>query len=212
MATTIKNTSVNAVNDAINNLVSLNILTSQDKKIIKDKLIINFVSSCKKITGDHKIQKYFDGDATTPYKKSLEEISLNISLCDSYQYIDQLDQQVKKLAIHEIGHYIYYFKDNSPTTFQSICRDANGAKKDSCGNTSFITTYAQTNSEEDYAETFSRRGITKINKDKKYLAYYTHPLASNSNTVTTSTSHGSASDATELSQKFNYFDTLVKKF
>ena len=212
MASIIRNISLSAVDNAINSLHTIGALTDDEKSLIKNKMELNFTPSCGKNQWYHKINQYYDNNDVLQ-KTTLEEIKLDIPLCDSYQYIEPLSTQVQNLAIHEIGHYIYYFKDSSPSSFESLCRNSRGK---TCDASEFVSNYAQTNAQEDYAETFSRRWITKINKDKKYLAYYTHtpanPLASNSKTLTTSSSHGSASDATELSKKFSYFDALVKKF
>ena len=98
---------------------------------------------------------------------------MDIPLCDSYQYIDQLNTQVKKLLLHELGHYIYYFKDKSTNAFESLCRSSDGkTTKNVCTSDEFVSAYAQTSTEEDYAETFSRWALTKIDKNKQYLAYY----------------------------------------
>lgn len=211
MASIIKNISVSAVDSAINALRDMNALTNDEKSLIKNKMELSFTPSCGKNQWYHKINQYYDNNDVLQ-KTTLEEIKLDIPLCDSYQYIDQLSTQIKKLAIHEIGHYLYYFKDNAPDTFESLCRNKKGK---TCDASEFVSNYAQTNAQEDYAETFSRRGITKMNKDKKYLAYYTHTsapsIASNGKMIQTSSTHGSAADATELSQKFSYFDTLLSK-
>lgn len=123
----------------------------------------------------------------------MKEIKLEISLCNSYQYIDQLAEQIKKLLFHEIGHYIYYTKDGSTNTFETICRDAKKKiKKNTCTSDGFVSSYAQKNSEEDYAETFSRWAITQPSEENNV--------------------HSSAEDETTLSKKFSYFDTLLSNF
>ena len=172
MAHIIKNMSISATNDALNDLHDMNILTNNEIKTIKDKLELRFVESCGDNKGYHKINQYF-GDNDILQNTTLEEIKLDISLCDSYQYIDQLNTQVKKLLLHELGHYIYYFKDTSTNVFESLCRRSDGkTTKNVCTSDEFVSSYAQTTTEEDYAETFSRWALTKIDKNKQYLAYY----------------------------------------
>jgi hypothetical protein len=93
---------------------------------------------------------------------SLQFINLYIELCDKYASDPALTSQrktslasiVKWLLVHEIGHYIYHIKNTSHPTFETICRTEN---KNLCTNSDFITSYAQTNSEEDYAEHFAYR-------------------------------------------------------
>jgi len=212
MANIIKNISVDATDATIKALDTMDILTTKETQKIKDKLNIGFVSSCNKIQWYHMIKQYYTDDDVLK-DTTLEEIELDISLCDSYQYIDQLEWQIKKLVIHEIGHYLYYFKDTTPNIFESICWNKKwDTEKKICDYEEFVSNYAQTNAEEDYAETFSRRAYTKINKDKKYIAYETK------NTNTTSRSGNThwvanvtGANDNAIFQKFAYFDTLVKK-
>lgn len=68
---------------------------------------------------------------------------------------------------------MYYFKDMHASTFEAMCRSTDGkTKTNACKNNGFVSAYSQTNTEEDYAETFSRWALTKISKDTQYLAYY----------------------------------------
>ena len=211
MAHIIKNISVSAANDALNTLHTMNILTNDEIKTIKDKLELRFVESCGDNKWYHKINQYY-GDNDVLQNTTLEEIKLDIPLCDSYQYIDQLNTQVKKLLLHELGHYIYYFKDKSTNAFESLCRSSDGkTTKNVCTSDEFVSAYAQTSTEEDYAETFSRWALTKIDKNKQYLAYYRETpivLAAFSWDL-----HMSAVPYTDnmLIKKFSYFDTLLPK-
>ena len=216
MANIIKNISVKATYDSISALNDMWIITDTDKQTIKGKLSLSFVWSCEKNSWYHKINQYYD-DKDILQKTTLEDIGVNIWLCNSYQYIDQLEQQVKKLVIHEIGHYIYYFKDTSPKQFAMICRNKEGTtEKNTCNSDAFISTYAQTNSEEDYAETFSRWALSEANKE--YLPKDTDVLnwsvRDASGGVITGEIHPSAeyrlSDGNSiLSRKFNYFERLL---
>ncbi len=90
IANIIKNISVNAAEDSLNALKDMKILTDSEKTRIKDKLEIGFVSSCGKNQGYHTIKQYYS-DNDVLKDTTLEEIRLDISLCDSYQYIDQLE-------------------------------------------------------------------------------------------------------------------------
>lgn len=214
MANIIKNISVNASNDAFQSLGSMNLLSNSDIQTIKDKLEVRFVSSCDKNRWYHTINQYVD-DNNVVQKTTLEELKLDIWLCDSYQYIDQLEVQVQKLLIHEIGHYLYYFKDTSTKQFESICRNMSGTiKVNNCDSREFVSNYAQTSAEEDYAESFSRWANTKINQDKQYLFYYRKEslLSTWASQVWSGAEvHLSASDISALAQKFNYFDTLLQR-
>ncbi len=224
IANIIKNISVNAAEDSLNALKDMKILTDSEKTRIKDKLEIGFVSSCGKNQGYHTIKQYYS-DNDVLKDTTLEEIRLDISLCDSYQYIDQLEWQVKKLLIHEIWHYMYYFKDKSANKFETICWNKKwDMEKNKCETEEFVSKYSQTSAEEDYAETFSRRALTEINKDKKYLSYYRRDneiLSSNSSVSNPkgemlfgdihSASYIASSYDSAISKKFSYFDNLLVK-
>ncbi|MEI6672657.1 MAG: hypothetical protein WCL02_04970 [bacterium] len=105
--------------------------------------------------------------------------------------------------LHELGHFIYYFKDTDPNTFEKNCRNTTGKViKNICTRDQFVSSYVQTNTEEDYAEIFSRWALTKIDKDNQYLAYYRMiPKISNA--------HMSANTDDLLVKKFKYFDGLL---
>lgn len=155
IALLIKNKTLLSANTALENIDDLWIFTSDEMEEIEDKIIIDFVSSCDKIRGTHKIFQYYSEWAL--FDTKLQEITLTVPLCNSYQYIDQIDEQVQKLLTHEIGHYLYYFKDESRADFENICRvTENGIQENICERDNFVTSYSQTNAEEDYAETFSR--------------------------------------------------------
>ena len=203
IANIIKNISINASEESLNALYDMNIITQQEKQEIQNKLEIRFVSSCNKNVWYHKIKQYYNSDNILT-KTTLEEIKIDIGLCNSYQYIDQLDQQVKKLLVHEIGHYIYYFKDKSTNIFENICRNKKGTTaQNKCNRDEFVSNYSQTNAGEDYAETFSRWTLTEINNKINDIE------------IEWENWHESAYTSIEknlLSKKFNYFTDLLTKW
>lgn len=210
IATIIKNISLQASDQALTALADRHILTDKEKDTIKDKLELRFISSCEKNKGYHRIKQYYNNNNILT-NTTLEEVKIDVWLCDSYQYIDQLDQQIKKLLLHEIGHYVYYFKDKSTNMFENICRDKNWkTAKKTCSSNEFVSNYSQTSADEDYAETFSRWGLTQMNTESNYLSYY--------RTTTVGTGWDSqwsaryrGVDNNLLSKKFNYFDSLLLK-
>ncbi len=205
LANITKNISIKAIEDAINLLLKNNVLSSKDVDLIEKHLEIIFVPWCDKNTWYHKINQYLnEKDEIT--EVSLEEIKLNINLCKSYQYIDELSTNVSKLLIHEIWHYVYTFKDKTLANFEDICR-SNQLNK--CNSAGFVTKYSQTNPEEDYSETFSRRALAQLKNDKRYISFYsTFSALPQFNLVWTT--HWSAIENI-LYQKFSYFDKLISK-
>lgn len=158
----IKNITLQSVRDTLDAFKRSKLITPNELSTIKQKLELRFIESCDDIRGYHKINQYYS-DNDVLEDTTLEEVKLDISLCDSYQYIDQLGNQSKKLFLHELGHYMYYFTDKNVDDFETICRTPNEkTRKNICKSNEFVSKYAQTNKEEDYAETFSRRALKKI--------------------------------------------------
>jgi hypothetical protein len=83
--------------------------------------------------------------------RKFKEIKLNINLCSEQNYLKNFNRYVKQIFIHELGHYLYYFKDKHTEAFNKLCRT--GTRK--CESEDFVTTYAMKNKEEDYAESFA---------------------------------------------------------
>lgn len=213
LANLIKNISLKSVDDAISLLLDGGVLSEKDKSLIRNNMEVVLIPWCNKNTGYHKINQYLNGKSEIT-DVSLEEIKLNINLCKSYQYMDELPTNISKLIIHEIWHYVYNFKDKTASTFESICRNKQSNK---CASTDFVTKYSQTNSEEDYAETFSRRALAELNNDKRYLSIQSN-IIDNTFTaipkfkvVSSSGSTHSSAPVDVVSQKFSYFDKLVSK-
>ncbi len=93
-------------------------------------------------------------------KNLFKNIILNINLCDIPEYRQSFDKFVKQILIHEIAHYLYFFKDWQTERFQQICR-SNG--ENSCQFDDFVSTYAMQGQEEDYAESFADRYLQRFN-------------------------------------------------
>lgn len=223
IANIIKNISVKAADDSIQALRTLHLIGEQEQQTIKEKLAIGFVLSCGKNTWYHRINQYYT-DNDVLQKTTLEEIQINIGLCNSFQYIDQLEEQVKKLVTHELWHYIYYLKDTTSKQFSKICRDKKEKGEENiCDNDGFVSRYAQTSSEEDYADTFSRWTITQMDPDQKYLSLYRKDHLPSSwsslewngivfiQKTHSSAGHEVAERSNGVSMKFEYFDALLAK-
>jgi hypothetical protein len=57
--------------------------------------------------------------------------------------------------IHELAHYVYFFKDSNTNAFEQLCR-AGTTKNSQCQSSeAFFSTYAATEPQEDYAESFA---------------------------------------------------------
>lgn len=213
LADAIKNRALLAIDRTISSLWDLNILTSEEIDNILEKLGVVFVSWCDKNTWYHKVNEYYD-QKDILIRSSLEDVKLNIHLCKSYQYIDELETNIPKLIIHEIGHYMYTFKDITKTRFENICRKKQANKSyTTCNTQDFVTPYSATSSEEDYADTFSRWALLLIRESSPQ--HKDDPIAT---TSSSSNTHASApmeypkiynDISTIIGKKFYYFDSLL---
>ena len=213
LAAAIKNRTLLAIDTTIASLWDVGILTSEDTNNILPKLDVVFVSWCEKNDWYHKINEYYNGKNVL-IRSSLEEVRLNIHLCKSYQYIDELKTKVPELLLHEIGHYMYTFKDLTKARFENICRKKQANKSyTTCGIQDFVTPYSATSSEEDYADTFSRWALILIDNNTPYHNSPTTTISSSS-----SNTHASAdieytkaysNTSTVIGEKFYYFDSLL---
>ena len=216
LADAIKNRTLLAMDTTLASLWDLGILTSAEIKNILAKLDVAFVSWCDKNDGYHKVNEYYN-DKDTLVRSSLEEIKLNIHLCKSYQYIDELETKIPKLLIHEIGHYMYTFKDLTKTRFENICWKKQANKTyTTCKTQDFVTPYSATSSEEDYADTFSRWALLLIHDTTPYHKVSLDlPITTISSSSNTHASAGVEYPKTYsnlsaiIGKKFYYFDSLL---
>jgi len=89
-----------------------------------------------------------------------KQIKLNINLCTNELYLKNFDTYIRQILIHELGHYLYYFKDATTEKFDAICRKKGVL---SCASTDFVSAYAMKNKEEDYAESFAHWYLSNTN-------------------------------------------------
>lgn len=137
--------------ETITDLYNLKILNKRDIKTLNNKININYIQSCDTTRWSFHVMQN---------KKTKEivfkEINLNFAYCESDHSETKLQRHAKQILAHELGHYVYFFKDKNPNEFSEICRSN---WKINCLETDFISNYATTAKEEDYAESFAYRYI-----------------------------------------------------
>lgn len=87
-----------------------------DINLLNDKIEISYVEGCGTTKGSYHMLQKVDGS-----NRKLKAIKLNINLCMDTHYINNFDRYVRQIFIHELAHYLYYFKDSSYQTFNVIC-------------------------------------------------------------------------------------------
>ena len=63
-----------------------------------------------------------------------------------------VEKHIQQILSHELGHYIYFFKDINPSEFFNICWEN---AEITCLLQEFVSDYATRSQEEDYAESFA---------------------------------------------------------
>ena len=82
------------------------------------------------------------------------EIHLTVSTCTNIGFVLQKYYLAKSIVIHELGHHMRWYKDVDTKRFTDICRNNENGRNDRCVSRDFVSEYAQTAPEEDYAEHF----------------------------------------------------------
>jgi len=114
---------------------------------LQAKVELYYVQRCGTTRGSYHMTQRTDGT-----ERTLKQIKLSINLCSDRDYIALFPHYVRQIFIHELAHYLYYFKDRYADKFSKICR---GGTEQVCQVEDFVSAYAQTSKEEDYAESFT---------------------------------------------------------
>ena len=137
----------NSIQTILWNLKNKGILTDQDLKNLDNKIEVFYVPSCEISKWSfHILEDSLSKD--TRFK----EIKLYISTCNPLPNAAQLFSYIEHVLVHELGHYIYFFKDPKARLFTQICWKE---EQSTCKLQDFHSLYAETNKEEDYAESFA---------------------------------------------------------
>lgn len=133
--------------EIMTDLVAINILDKNDLKILNNKIEVTYQQSCNVTEWTFRVVRNKQTGAYT-----FKEIKLIIAYCDKNNTPERQKRHVQQILAHELGHYIYFFKDKNPSEFSEICWD-NG--KINCLPEEFVSNYAKKSQEEDYAESFA---------------------------------------------------------
>jgi hypothetical protein len=131
-------------------MLEKNILDTQDIKMLWNKINVRYLWWCKATKGSYTISREFAD--TTLMDVKIKDLTINVNLCPSYEYLHNLSTYVEEIFSHELGHHVYYFKDSNPKNFENICRTKKWANI--CDKWDFVSSYAESKAEEDYAESF----------------------------------------------------------
>ena len=162
-------------------LLSKQLLNWDEIKLFDQKIKIHYTTKCQPLRGNFQLINNDD------WSRSPKGIELLVSLCKPLPEVKSLERQLQHILTHELGHYIYFFRDKTTEKFNTICRND---KQNTCAKGDFYSNYSQENKEEDYAESFAFWVSQLDNKNSEK-------------------EHGSA-QSQWIMQKEQYFNTLYK--
>lgn len=162
-------------------LLSKQLLNWDEIKLFNQKIKIHYTTKCQPLRGNFQLINNDD------WSRSPKGIELLVSLCKPLPEVKSLERQLQHILTHELGHYIYFFRDKTTEKFNTICRND---KQNTCTKRDFYSNYSQENKEEDYAESFAFWVSQLDNKNSEK-------------------EHGSA-QSQWIMQKEQYFNTLYK--
>ena len=162
-------------------LLSKQLLNWDEIKLFDQKIKIHYTTKCQPLRGNFQLINNDD------WSRSPKGIELLVSLCKPLPEVKSLERQLQHILTHELGHYIYFFRDKTTEKFNTICRND---KQNTCTKRDFYSNYSQENKEEDYAESFAFWVSQLDNKNSEK-------------------EHGSA-QSQWIMQKEQYFNTLYK--
>ena len=162
-------------------LLSKQLLNWDEIKLFNQKIKIHYTRKCQPLRGNFQLINNDD------WSRSPKGIELLVSLCKPLPEVKSLERHLQHILTHELGHYIYFFRDKTTEKFNTICRND---KQNTCAKGDFYSNYSQENKEEDYAESFAFWVSQLDNKNSEK-------------------EHGSA-QSQWIIQKEQYFNTLYK--
>lgn len=172
------------LHEIIYDLVNIGILDENDLKTMNYKIKVTYQQSCEITEWAFRVIRNKQTGKVT-----FKEIELIIAYCDKNNTPERQKRHVQQILAHELGHYIYFFKDKNPSNFSEICWD-NG--KMNCLPQDFVSNYATKSQEEDYAESFAY--------------WYLYSTDDNSS----DDGHGSAPD-NPINRRARYFEDLFER-
>ena len=127
-------------------LLKYKILNLEEIKHFEGKIKISYTLACDETHGSFKYRPKGDGTRVP------EGIEILISLCKPLAEGAVLQEHIQHVLVHELGHYLYFFRDENNKKFDTICWNE---QQKLCKKSDFYSEYSEENKEEDYAESFA---------------------------------------------------------
>lgn|GEM_PF-6188454 len=137
--------------EIVDELISDGRLKAEDRDEMVRKITFKFSNNCTQLDGKILVRQRYN-QYNNPIKTELINLFITINLCFTHSYDQNYETFLDRIIYHELGHYYNYFYDPNDSAFVNICR--NGTQN-SCPSSEFVSSYAASSSDEDYAETFA---------------------------------------------------------
>ena len=137
--------------DIIEDFISKSWLQPSDRDQMVGKIAFNLSNNCNELDGKILVRQRYDKNHN-PLNNELVNLFITINLCFQPNYEANYNTFIKRIVYHELGHYLDYFHDRDDSVFRNMCWSGNTK---TCTDDAFITSYAESAPDEDYAETFS---------------------------------------------------------
>ena len=158
----------NYLQSTLADMLVRHILDDKDIKTLNNKIVVSYVQSCEVTEWNFRAVKNL-----TTNEVSFKDITLIISYCKSNNTAQRNERHVRQILAHELGHYIYFFKDKNPSSFSEICWNKWVMN---CLPSEFVSKYATKSVEEDYAESFAFWYLDASDNKEHGSAPYNEPM------------------------------------
>ena len=115
------------------------------------KITFKFSNNCSQLDGKILVRQWYN-QYNQPMRAELINLFITINLCFTHSYDDNYESFLDRIIYHELGHFYQYFYDQDNDDFTDVCRSGN---ENICSTNDFISPYARTSPDEDYAEMFA---------------------------------------------------------
>lgn len=129
--------------------------TEDDVNMLADVVVLEYTADCWSVAGKYEVSYQVDKNWQ---KKNVRTTALHltVSTCTKIWFVVQKLWLSRLIAMHELGHHVWWYKDPSPEQFTNLCWKDEQTRNDRCVERDFVSAYAQTAPQEDYAEHFQQ--------------------------------------------------------
>lgn len=149
-------------------LMQDDILDQTDVEELREKINIEYGTACNLFHGRYEIKQTLDSRGNH-IRYDTQKFTIKVNLCPSYFVIRDMPHIFKRIITHELGHHVYYYKDEGREDYKAICWENADTQNGRCSVNDFVTPYSMSLAVEDYADHFMYWYLDLIEKDSYYI-------------------------------------------